>query len=80
MAQIAYYDLESNYTPYKVELYPEKACVWVVKTSNRGEPYMQTIKHGSGTFRRVLRDMARKAQPGSLMAEHLAQCADTRRL
>lgn len=76
MAQIAHYDVESAYTPYKVELYPEKACVWVVKANRFGE-YLSAIKHGSGTFRRVLRDMASKAQPGSLMAEHLAQCADT---
>lgn len=79
MAQIAYYDIESNYTPYKVELYPEKAQVWVLKTNRQGNTYMQAIKHGSGTFRRVLRDLRLQAQPGSLGAEQLAQCADTSR-
>ena len=78
MPEIAHYDIESDYTPYKVALYPERAEVWVVKRNRRtGERYMQSIKLGSDTYWRVLRDLKNRAEPGSLAAEELAQCADT---
>ena len=80
MPEIAHFNLESGFTPYKIALYPEKAEVWVVKTNRQGNSYMQALKHGSQTFRRVLKDMRHQAQPGSLLWEQMQDCADTRGL
>jgi hypothetical protein len=80
MAEIAHYDVESDFTDYKVSLYPEKAQVWVWKRSGRsGNSWLQEIKHNSATFKRVLRDLRARCEPGSLAAEQLDRCADTAR-
>ena len=74
------HDVEVDCTDYQVELYESEALVFVWKRSSRtGNSWRQQIKHGSGTFKRVLRELKRQAQPGSLAAEELAQCADTNR-
>ena len=78
MSEIAHYNVECDWTSYKVALYPEKATVWVVKTPNNGVPYLQELKHRSRIWRRVLQRLRRKSEPGSLAAENLDQCADTR--
>ncbi len=75
---IANYTIDSACNEYKVCLYPEKAEVWVVKTHRRtGNCHWQAIKHGSSIFKRVLRDLRLRSQPGSLSAEQLSQCSDT---
>ncbi len=77
--EITHFDIECNFTDYKVALYPEKAEIWVVKTNRNGK-YLQSIKHNSSTFKRVLRTAVRFADIGSLAQEQYAQCADTNKI
>ncbi len=73
MVLIANFDVESNFTPYKVSLYEGGiAEIWVVKTRN-DQKYLQAIKRDSSTYKRVLRQVRQLAQLGSLSAEQIAE-------
>lgn len=75
MTQIALFDIEVDFTPYKVELHSNSANVWVVKTRRNGDTYMQQLKNGSGTYRRVIRHLKKVSQSGSLAAEQISRCS-----
>jgi len=80
MTKIAEHDVECDGNDYLVTLFPGRAHVFVRKTQRDHGVYIQELKHGSTTFRRVLRALHQRSDAGSLTREHLAQCADTEAL
>ena len=71
---IASTDLEVKFQKYRVDLHRAGVAeVFAVKTRRAGGTYLSSISNGSATYKRVMKALRQNAQPGSLMAEQLAE-------
>jgi hypothetical protein len=67
-------DFEVAFQLYRVTLYRGgRADVFAIKRSRSGSHYLSTIKTGSGTYKRVMRELRKQAMRGSLLAEQIAE-------